>query len=115
MAPCPSGASEHGQGGAEVAVPADRRAQAHGGGRGARRPERAHAGALRDAGALLGARQAQPPRRAEQLLQQPAEPQPGAGAPRPLPLQARGPRAAPGGAPPPRGRRQAPGSSSSSS
>ena len=91
---------------------ADRRAEAVGGGGGARRPERPAAGALRDAGALLGARQAQPPRRPGRLLQR-RRPGGCAGPPlrqRPVPLQARGPGAAPGDAPPARGRRQAPGS-----
>jgi hypothetical protein len=49
-----SGASKHEQSGEEVPVQADRRAQAHGRGGGARRPERPPAGALGDAGALLG-------------------------------------------------------------
>jgi hypothetical protein len=98
--------------GAQVAVEADRRAEAVGGGGGARRPERPAAGALRDAGALLGARQAEPPRRPGRLLKRR---QPGGRArpplqQQPVPLQARGASAAPGDAPPARGRRQAPGS-----
>jgi hypothetical protein len=58
-----AGAPAGEQGGAAVAVPGDRRAQAVGRGGGARRAERPPAGALRGPGALLGARQqAQPPR-----------------------------------------------------
>ncbi|KAB8098339.1 hypothetical protein EE612_027462, partial [Oryza sativa] len=115
----PQGAPARREGGEAIAVPADRRAQAHGGGGGARRPERAPPRALRRPGPLLRARQqAHPPRRVDhRLLPLPPVPQPR----RPhrhrrrrqwrraVPLQARGRRAAPRAPPPPRGRVPPPG------
>ncbi|XP_066368763.1 uncharacterized protein [Miscanthus floridulus] len=127
------------QGGAAVAVPADRRAQAVGGGGRARRAERPPAGALRGPGALpvVGARRQAhrrppPPRRVERrgrrLLPRPATdhqeprhrrfPRPPLlqrcrrrGRQRAVPVQARGRRrgAAPRAAAPPRGRCAPPG------